>query len=809
MPRKKKLPENKFYDPEEKKEKKRSGKFSGTQFKNASSAEKVKKIIGILLLLGALLLFFSFVSFFFTWKYDQSLINETNHLVKSFKELKPELIHNIAGLLGAYLSHLFICRWFGIASFLFIPLITLAGIRMYFDIKVISFKKAIPEFIFLTLWISLFLGFVFHNSIDLLGGGFGYHAFYALRKLIGSIGIVLILLASLLVYLLVRFNFSLKIPSWRLKKKDKKIKYVLEEDDDSEEEGEEMPSSPESEPELTEQKETTSEEMPIDEEKPEPEPVIDGSSDISFEVEKAHGDEENGTVSELEQEDYDPTLELSNYKLPPLDLLKDYGETDKQINQNELEERKNLIIQTLRNYGIEIDKIKATVGPTITLYEIVPAAGIRISKIKNLEDDIALSLSALGIRIIAPIPGRGTIGIEVPNKDPELVSIRSVLSSSKFRNCQYELPVALGKTISNEVFIADLTKMPHLLIAGATGQGKSVGINVIISSLLYKKHPANVKFVFIDPKKVELSLYARLEKHFLAQLPDSETSIITDVDQVIGTLKSLTQEMDQRYILLKEARVRNIIEYNEKFVKRKLNPDKGHRYLPYIVLVIDELADLMMTAGKEVEMPIARLAQLARAIGIHLIIATQRPSVNIITGTIKANFPARIAFRVTASVDSRTILDAKGAEQLVGRGDMLFSSGSDLIRIQCAYIDTSEIENIVEFIADQPGFGHSYLLPEVEKESSSIAGINGDTEEYDELFEEAARIVVQHQQGSTSLLQRRLKLGYNRAGRIIDQLERAGIVGPFEGSKARAVLIPDEYELEQFLKNLRDNKSSA
>ena len=499
--------------------------------------------------------------------------------------------------------------------------------------------------------------------------------------------------------------------------------------------------------------------------------------------------------------DYDPTLELSNYRIPSIEILKNYGNGKIEIDKSDLEEKKDKIVETLGHYKIGITSISATVGPTITLYEIVPNAGIRISKIKNLEDDIALSLAAEGIRIIAPIPGKGTVGIEVPNKNKTTVSMLEVLKSEKFQDNKMELPIAFGKTISNETFVVDLTKMPHLLMAGATGQGKSVGLNVILTSLLYKKHPAEIKFVLVDPKKVELTLFNKIEKHFLAKLPDSEEAIITETKKVVHTLNSLCIEMDVRYNLLKDAQARNIKEYNTKFEKRKLNPNEGHRFLPYIVLVIDELADLMMTAGKEIENPIARLAQLARAIGIHLVVATQRPSVNVITGVIKANFPARLSFRVTSKVDSRTILDIGGAEQLVGMGDMLLSNGSDLVRLQGPFIDTDEIKNICVWIGDQRGYESAYKLPEyVDENEKSLKEI--DLSDRDALFEEAARLLVLHQQGSTSLIQRKLKLGYNRAGRLIDQLESAGVVGPFEGSKAREVLIPDEYSLEKLLNEL-------
>ncbi|MBL1407951.1 FtsK/SpoIIIE family DNA translocase [Sphingobacterium faecale] len=534
-------------------------------------------------------------------------------------------------------------------------------------------------------------------------------------------------------------------------------------------------------------------------------PVQDEINEPTLTIEEQK-EEKSISASDLVAQfgEYDPKLDLSSYQHPTLELLKDYGTGKITINPQELEANKNRIVETLRNYNIEIEHIKATVGPTVTLYEIIPKPGVRISKIKNLEDDIALSLAALGIRIIAPMPGKGTIGIEVPNSTPEMVSMRSVISTEKFQKTDMDLPIALGKTISNEVYIADLAKMPHLLVAGATGQGKSVGINAILTSLLYKKHPAELKFVLVDPKKVELSLFKKVERHFLAKLPNEDDAIITDTKKVINTLNSLCIEMDQRYDLLKNAQVRNLKEYNVKFVNRRLNPEEGHRFLPFIVLIVDEFADLMMTAGKEVETPIARLAQLARAVGIHLVIATQRPSVNIITGTIKANFPARLAFRVLSKVDSRTILDSGGADQLIGRGDMLLATGSDLIRIQCAFVDTPEVEGISDFIGAQRGYPSAFMLPEYIDESGDGSGsMDFEMSERDQLFEEAARLIVMHQQGSTSLIQRKLKLGYNRAGRIIDQLEAAGIVGPFEGSKAREVLYPDEYSLEQFLETLR------
>jgi len=546
--------------------------------------------------------------------------------------------------------------------------------------------------------------------------------------------------------------------------------------------------------------------LPSEEEEPEEEETIESNDDFAVtiaapsEEDSELSEEEVKEVNDIQKEhgDYDPKLDLSTYALPSIDLLKDYGGKIGTVDKKELEANKNNIVETLQNYKIEISKIMATVGPTVTLYEIVPAPGVRISKIKNLEDDIALSLAALGIRIIAPIPGKGTIGIEVPNSKPEMVSMRSLIASKKFQESNFELPVVMGKTITNETYTFDLTKMPHLLVAGATGQGKSVGLNAILVSILYKKHPAQVKFVLVDPKKVELTLYNKIERHFLAKLPDEEDAIITDTSKVVNTLNSLCIEMDDRYDLLKKAQCRTIKEYNAKFIARKLNPENGHHYLPYIVVLIDEFADLIMTAGKEVEQPIARIAQLARAIGIHLIVATQRPSVNVITGMIKANFPARIAFRVLSKIDSRTILDGSGADQLIGRGDMLISTGSDTIRLQCGFVDTPEVEEICSFIGDQRGYPEALLLPEYVGESAEGGG-GMDDDDLDALFADAARIVVMHQQGSASLLQRKLKLGYNRAGRIVDQLEGMGIIGPFKGSKARDVLFADEMALEEFL----------
>ncbi|MEW6470421.1 MAG: DNA translocase FtsK, partial [Bacteroidota bacterium] len=628
---------------------------------------------------------------------------------------------------------------------------------------------------------------------------------------LGVFGTGALLVFSALAYSIVVFNLSFDFLKRKPSVPEPVIPAEIKEEPVNQLRDEDIIVDEKKEVDFTEQEKNEIEEEEVktgeeDEEKAHEEiPVPGENGGVELTVEKTEQEQELDpealSAAELVKEygEYDPTLDLASYEYPTIDLLEDYGKKDIDVNTEELTANKNRIVDTLRNYGIEIEKVKATIGPTVTLYEIIPKAGTRIAKIKNLEDDIALSLSALGIRIIAPIPGKGTIGIEVPNLTPQVVSMRSMIASEKFQNTGMELPVALGKTIANESFIADLSRMPHLLMAGATGQGKSVGLNAILVSLLYKKHPSQIKFVLVDPKKVELTLFNKIERHFLAKLPDSAEAIITDTKKVIYTLNSLCIEMDQRYELLKEAQVRTIKEYNAKFIQRKLNPANGHRFLPYIVLVVDEFADLIMTAGKEVETPIARLAQLARAIGIHLIIATQRPSVNIITGTIKANFPARIAFRVTSKIDSRTILDTGGADQLIGRGDMLLSTGSDLIRLQCAFVDTPEVERICDFIGSQRGYPEAFKLPEYVDENEQGMGELDDSER-DALFEEAAKIVVAHQQGSASLLQRKLKLGYNRAGRIVDQLEAAGIIGPFEGSKAREVLIKDLVALEQLLK---------
>jgi len=673
------------------------------------------------------------------------------------------------------------------------------------------------------IWFSTTFGFIFgtHDTLSILAGRFGVYTSNWLEGALGKIGAGILLLFLLFSFLIIAYNFSfaflkpLNIFNRNNKKKLKTsanpkediyntVEYSVDEENET---GTELndfviksDDSDNPEPVIVVDKGIEEDEKQDDKDNP----------DVELTVETPTGDSEfvdNGENKEKEidhktiDEPFDPRLDLAEYKFPDLSLLEEYGSDTISVQKEELEMNKNRIVETLNNYGIQIMKIRATIGPTVTLYEIIPAAGVRISKIKNLEDDIALSLSALGIRIIAPIPGKGTIGIEVPNQNPDIVSIKSIFASDKFRNNKFELPFGLGKTIANESYVADLTKMPHLLMAGATGQGKSVGLNAIIASLLYKKHPAELKFVLVDPKKVELNLFSKIERHFLAKLPDSEEAIITDTRKVVRTLNSLSIEMDNRYELLKDAQVRNIKEYNAKFIARKLNPLHGHRFLPYIVLVIDEFADLIMTAGKEIETPITRLAQLARAVGLHLIIATQRPSVNIITGSIKANFPARVAFRVISKIDSRTILDSGGADQLIGRGDMLLSTGSDLIRLQCAFIDTPEIGRLTDFIGSQRAYPDAFHLPEYEDEENNGLG-DFDPDERDELFEDAARIIVQTQQGSTSLLQRKLKLGYNRAGRIIDQLEAAGIVGPFEGSKAREVKVANEMALEQFLKDL-------
>ena len=813
-----------------------------------------KFILGCLLVLFSVALLVAFISYFVNGQEDQSVANA---FIDRSKEAQ-----NWLGKFGAWLADAFIYKGFGAASFLFVKLFFTTGAFLILDIPLRKLKSTWFWDLFALIVVSMILGF-FANSIPELGGTIGYETNTFIQDYIGKTGTLLVLIFSVLIYLIFKIRLSPDgVKAFYEKKKadmqadletinpatseSADTAYNLEEYAINDEENEPQPDytieeivQPKSQFEINKEalKPTISSYSGIDLNpnktgidpihEPDIEPVlltpnepivppvaspptpaqkeIIKTNDDAFVIEKAQDEDvivENLAAKLVEDFGlFDPTLELSNYKFPTIDLLKEYASVGITINQEELEENKNRIVDTLRNYKIDIAQIKATVGPSVTLYEIVPEAGIRISKIKSLEDDIALSLSALGIRIIAPIPGKGTIGIEVPNKNPTMVPMKTVISASRFQEAEMELPIALGKTISNETFVVDLAKMPHLLMAGATGQGKSVGLNAVLTSLLYKKHPAEVKFVLVDPKKVELTLFNKIERHYLAKLPDTEDAIITDNTKVINTLNSLCIEMDNRYSLLKDAMVRNIKEYNEKFKARKLNPENGHRFLPYIVLVVDEFADLIMTAGKEVETPIARLAQLARAIGIHLIIATQRPSVNVITGIIKANFPARIAFRVTSKIDSRTILDTQGADQLIGRGDLLYTNGNDLVRVQCAFVDTPEVDKIVDFIGSQKAYATAYLLPEYVGEEGSNVNLEFDISERDSMFREAAEIIVTAQQGSASLLQRKLKLGYNRAGRLIDQLEAAGIVGPFEGSKARSVNIPDLVALEHFFNN--------
>ncbi len=770
--------------------------------------ENNQKIIAAVLILISLYLIIAFVSFFFQWEADDSLV--------SGKDLSDVItdkkINNSIGGLGAYIANLFVKMWFGLAAF-FIPLFSLLA-----GLKILGLKKySLSNFIFNgilgMLIIPIFIRHFFDGTIT--AGGIGIYTNDLMSSAIGTLGTSLLLITISLLYLVISFDINAeKIRAFI--EKIKPTKRIIEQ----EEESIITPTFTETDtaPVLQETSlDNLTETAPsIDEptiitpiEKIPETPALEQKKDeLGLEVTETE-EEETLSKTEIEKKlkelgDFDPTLELSQFKMPGMDLLNDYGGSKIEIDKEELENNKNRIVETLGHYKIGITSISATVGPTITLYEIVPEAGIRISKIKNLEDDIALSLAAEGIRIIAPIPGKGTVGIEVPNKTKNTVSMLEVLKSEKFQNSKMDLPIAFGKTISNETYVVDLAKMPHLLMAGATGQGKSVGLNAILASLLYKKHPSQVKFVLVDPKKVELTLFNKIERHYLAKLPDEEEAIITDTKKVVNTVNSLCIEMDERYELCKQAQCRNIKEYNAKFISRRLNPNDGHRYLPYIVLVIDEFADLIMTAGKEIETPIARLAQLARAIGIHLIVATQRPSVNVITGLIKSNFPARVAFRVSSQTDSRTIMDSKGAEQLIGMGDMLISTGNDLTRLQCAFIDTPEVEKICEFIGSQRAYPQAHMLPEYEAEGEAVGG-KADLDDKDAMFDEAALLVVQHQSGSTSMIQRRLRLGYNRAGRIIDQLEAAGVVGPFEGSKARKVLIRDEMELEELLNNLNNN----
>ncbi|MFM1754695.1 MAG: hypothetical protein RLZZ236_1634 [Bacteroidota bacterium] len=800
-------------------------------------SKEYKIVIGSLLVLFSIALLVAFVSFYIHGQTDQSAVDQLGN--------RNTEVSNWLGKIGAYVADLIVYQGFGVASFLFVRLFFLTGLYLFLGLPLSKLRSTWFWDLFAMIVVAIIFGF-FATSAPELGGIIGYEMNLLSQDYIGKTGTLLVLIFGLVIYLI----FKIKVSPESIhnfienskKEIESKITATADKLDETSASIAPLPVPPleqevEEDVEDIHLKSTTSQ-FEINKEALKPtisssseinldtlpkpivepivsqplatppsapkEPTIITTSDEVFVIEKAEEEDivEENLASRLVADFglFDPTLELSNYKFPTIDLLKEYSSGGITINQEELEENKNKIVDTLRNYKIEIAQIKATVGPSVTLYEIVPEAGIRISKIKSLEDDIALSLSALGIRIIAPIPGKGTIGIEVPNKNPTMVSMKSAIGSAKFQEAEMELPIALGKTISNETFVVDLAKMPHLLMAGATGQGKSVGLNAVLTSLLYKKHPAEVKFVLVDPKKVELTLFNKIERHYLAKLPDCDDAIITDNAKVVNTLNSLCVEMDNRYSLLKDAMVRNIKEYNDKFKARKLNPENGHRFLPYIVLVVDEFADLIMTAGKEVEVPIARLAQLARAIGIHLIIATQRPSVNVITGLIKANFPARIAFRVTSKIDSRTILDTQGADQLIGRGDLLYSNGNDVVRVQCAFIDTPEVERITEFIGSQKAYATAYLLPEFVGEESGI-NLDFDISERDSLFREAAEIIVNAQQGSASLLQRKLKLGYNRAGRLIDQLEAAGIVGPFEGSKARNVNISDMVALDEFFNN--------
>ena len=773
-----------------------------TRKKISFALTKQQKIIwGAFLFIIGIALFLSFTSYFFSWKADQDILGDFTN--------RENITQNWLNIFGANVGDLFVYNGFGIASLIIAFLLILTGIFYFFDFKKAKLSKYWFWGSLVTIWISISLGF-FSNLNPLFSGVIGFEINDLLQDYLGFIGAILLMSFLFLVYVIVRLKITPEHIINLIKKTKKEVKsdfnsapinidneeLIINEVSESTQK-EEIELSTQERDSVKTNTQIISDDQLIDSNDDKEIAMIVEETSEEVIIEKNLSDK---LVSDFGE--FDPKLELSKYKFPTIELLKEYpNNSGITINQEELEENKNKIVSTLNNYKIGIASIKATVGPTVTLYEIVPEAGIRISKIKNLEDDIALSLSALGIRIIAPIPGRGTIGIEVPNKSPSIVSMRSVIASPKFQNAEMELPIAFGKTISNETFVVDLAKMPHLLMAGATGQGKSVGLNAVLSSLLYKKHPAEVKFVLVDPKKVELTLFNKIERHFLAKLPDTEEAIITDTTKVVNTLNSLCIEMDDRYDLLKDAMVRNIKEYNTKFKTRKLNPNDGHRFLPYIVLVIDEFADLIMTAGKEVETPIARLAQLARAIGIHLIVATQRPSVNVITGIIKANFPARIAFRVTSKIDSRTILDNSGADQLIGRGDMLYTQGNDLIRLQCAFVDTPEVADITDYIGSQKAYSDAYLLPEYVGEEGGGTTIDNDISERDKLFREAAEVLVIAQQGSTSLLQRKLKLGYNRAGRIIDQLEASGIVGPFEGSKARQVLILNLEALNQHLEN--------
>jgi S-DNA-T family DNA segregation ATPase FtsK/SpoIIIE len=819
MANKLKTAKTKAADPEQLKQE----KDETLEVKQLLKDERTHKIAGSILLLLAFIFFIAFTSYLFTWGEDQDKFSYRMLLANDIK------VQNLLGTFGAFISEIFIRHGFGIASYLFCTTFFVFGINLFFGKKVFSVSRNIKYLIVGLPVISVAASAIFEGNPFPWGGAAGDMMRDWMYKTIGQVGTIAVLVVAVLSYVIWRFNPVFKLPAkktataadeevipetealsekveWDADTKPAKGNSVkaaggildITATDDTKPKHDLNIIEKEDAVVITPAKEEQQIILPI------AEPVIAKAiaKDLPLEIklvpEKAEEADLPTAAKVAAGKPYDPILDLRDYKYPVLDLLANHGSDKIVQDANELENNKNQIINTLKNYDIEIQKIYATVGPTVTLYEIIPAAGVRISRIKNLEDDIALSLAALGIRIIAPIPGKGTIGIEVPNAKKSMVSMKTLLSSEKFQNNNFSLPIAIGKKIDNENFIVDLASMPHLLMAGATGQGKSVGLNAILVSLLYKKHPSQLKFVLVDPKKVELSIYKTIENHFLAKLPGEEDAIITDTKKVVHTLNALCIEMDNRYDLLKEAGCRNIKEYNEKFVTRKLNPEKGHQFLPFIVLVVDEFADLIMTAGKEVEMPIARLAQLARAVGIHLIIATQRPSVNIITGTIKANFPARIAFKVSSKIDSRTILDAGGAEQLIGKGDMLISYNGDIVRLQCAFVDTPEVDKIVDFIAEQRGYPQPFLLPEYIDEKD-MEGKDFDLGDKDPLFEDAARLIVASQVGSTSLLQRRMKLGYNRAGRLMDQLEAAGIVGGNQGSKAREVLVKTEADLQQML----------
>ena len=800
------------------------GPSATAKLKERINFPKIKIIVGALLSLLSIYLFLACISYLFTWTKDQDQLLNRSFVAYIFNNDLPTA-ENWLGKFGAWTSHLLIYRGFGLTSFGLIFLLFLGGFKILFGTALLPLARATSVTISYVLWGSICLGF-FSPQMSYAGGAFGFYTNQWLQITFGGFGTLFMHIIAFFVLTTLQFS-----PNYRALLQ--RIFGTKEQGNDSDEEAlnddaasfddiyvvntikadqikadnisQTVVFDDGDEDDIFEQESELI--LQVDKD-----PIQENSFDSDFEIElgadpildtpiKTPMSEEEDRASQLvsEHSEYDPTKDLEGYLLPPLELMKEYVSTGVSVSKEELENNKDRIVETLSHYKIDIAKIKATVGPTVTLYEIVPAPGVRISKIKNLEDDIALSLSALGIRIIAPIPGKGTIGIEVPNSNPEMVSMRSLIASDKFQNFDGELPIVMGKTITNETYVFDLTKMPHLLVAGATGQGKSVGLNAILISILYKKHPAQVKFVLVDPKKVELTLFNKIERHFLAKLPGEEDAIITDTSKVVNTLNSLCIEMDDRYELLKDASVRTIKEYNAKFIGRRLNPEKGHHYLPYIIVLIDEFADLIMTAGKEVEHPIARIAQLARAIGIHLIVATQRPSVNVITGMIKANFPARIAFRVLSKIDSRTILDASGADQLIGRGDMLISTGSEMKRLQCGFVDTPEVEEICNFIGSQRAYPEALILPEYIAEGSETSG-DIDMNEIDNMFVDSARIVVMNQQGSASLLQRKLKLGYNRAGRIVDQLEGMNIIGPFQGSKAREVLFSDIESLDEFLR---------